>query len=632
MQEGQDRDGDQSPEFMGAWSPIPAGDQPDQPSDSTPPGADTPGHDTWVVPSGPELTQPGNAPQEDTQGAAAEPGGHATQPAAEREPGFLAAHFPGHQEAGSGPSDQEPPNDGQPGQPPPGYPPPGPGQPGYGYGQQGSGPPGGYGPPGYGQPGYGQQQGYGQQGYGQQGYGQQGYGQRQGYGQQGYGQQGYGQQGYGQQPGYGQPGYGQSGFGQQGYDQGPWSQPGGAGNWGLPGDTIGYGPQSPRRRGPRALLYVVVAVVAAAVGAGTVVALNQNSQNPNSVSSQQIPSPNRNAGGNANTTNLNEQSVANKVEPSVVDINSQLKYENGAAAGTGMVLSANGLVLTNNHVVDGSTTLHATIVSTGKTFTAEVLGVDAVDDVALIKLQGASGLKPVSVGDSSKITLGTGVVAIGNAGGRGGPPTVTSGTITALNRTITASDSGSGANSETLHGMLQTNAPIAAGDSGGPLANAAGQVVGMDTAANSQSLGGAGTEMGFAIPINKALGIARQIAGGKAGPHILIGQSGFMGIGVDSISDAQQCLANSQVKPNYQVPAKSGALICSVYPGTPAAKAGLDPGDVITSVNGQPVSSANGLTTIMRKYKPGSTISLGYATENRGSHTSSLTLIAGPVK
>ena len=573
MQEGQDRDGDQSPEFMGAWSPIPAGDQPDQPSDSTPPGADPPGQDSWVV-----------------------------------------SEDPGQQDAGSGQPGQQQPGQQQPGYPQPSQGQPGPGQPGYGYGQPGYPPAGGYGQPGYGQ------QGYTQPDYTQPGAG---------YGQQGYG---YGQQGY-QQPGYGQPGYGQSGYGQQGYEQGPWSQPpGGTGNWGLPTDIIGYGPEPPRRRGPRALVYVAVAAVAAAVGAGTVVALNQNSQNPGSVSSQQIPSPNRNAAGNANNAALNEQSVANKVEPGVVDINSQLKYENGAAAGTGMVLSSNGLVLTNNHVVDGSTSLHATLVSSGKTYTAQVLGVDPVDDVALIKLVGASGLKTVSVGDSAKVSLGTGVVAIGNAGGTGGTPTVTSGTITALNRTITASDSGSGANSETLHGMLQTNAPIAAGDSGGPLSDAAGQVIGMDTAANSQSLGGAGTNMGFAIPINRALGIARQIAGGKAGAHILLGQSGFMGIGVDSVSDAQQCLAQSGVGVNYQVPAKSGALVCSVYPGTPAAKAGLAAGDVITSVNGQAVSSANGLTTIMRKYKPGTTISIGYVTANTRSHTSSLTLIAGPVK
>ncbi|HEY2127828.1 MAG TPA: trypsin-like peptidase domain-containing protein [Streptosporangiaceae bacterium] len=584
MQEGQDRSGDQSPEYMGAWSPIPAGDQPDQPSDSTPPGAEGPGHDAWVVPDDP--AQPGL-----TDSAGADSGAEPSDPG----------------QSGYGQTTPEQPEYPQPGQAQPGQ-----AQRGYGYGQPDFPPPGGYG-----------QQNYGQPGYPQQGAG---------YGQPRYGQQSYPQPGYGQSS-YGQQNYGQSGYEQPGFGPGPWSQPpGGAGNWGLPGDIIGYGPEPPRRRGPRALVYVVVAVVAAAVGAGTVVALNQNSQKPNSVSSQQIPSPNRNAAGNANTSALNEQSVANKVEPGVVDINSQLKFENGAAAGTGMVLSANGLVLTNNHVVDGSTSLHATLVTGGKTYRAQVLGVDPVDDVALIKLEGASGLKTVSVGDSAKVTLGTGVVAIGNAGGTGGNPTVTSGSITALNRTITASDSGSGANSETLHGMLQTNAPISAGDSGGPLANAAGQVIGMDTAANSQSLGGAGTNQGFAIPINKALAIAKQIAGGKAGPHILIGQSGFMGIGVDSISDAQQCLANSGIGANYQVPAKSGALICSVYPGTPAAKAGLVAGDVITTVNGQPVSSANGLTTTMRKYKPGSTVSIRYVTASQQSHTSSLTLIAGPAK
>src|SRR6202042_2481296 len=141
-------------------------------------------------------------------------------------------------------------------------------------------------------------------------------------------------------------------------------------------------------------------------------------------------------------------------------------------------------------------------------------GVDPGDDVALVKLQGAAGLKTVQVGDSSKVSLGTGVVAVGNAGGRGGNPTVTSGTITAVGRTITASDSGSGQNTETLHNMLQTNAPIAEGDSGGALATAAGQGIGMNTAANSQSLGGAGTSMGFAIPINRALSLAKKIAAG----------------------------------------------------------------------------------------------------------------------
>jgi S1-C subfamily serine protease len=378
---------------------------------------------------------------------------------------------------------------------------------------------------------------------------------------------------------------------------------------------------------------VVVAALAAGAGAGAVVALNHNSQSPGStVSSQQIPSPNHNAAGGANTTNLNEDSVASKVKPGMVDINSTLKYQDGAAAGTGMILSSNGVVLTNNHVVEGSTHLTATTVVAGKKYQATVLGVDPTDDVALIKLQGASGLKTVQVGDSSKVRLGTAVVAIGNAGGTGGAPTVTSGSITALGRTITASNSGSSQNTETLHNMIQTNAPIAEGDSGGALANGAGQVVGMNTAANSQSLGGPGTSMGFAIPINRALAIAKLIASGKASGHILIGPKGFMGVGVDAVKDANQCLAQSGVRAGYQVPTQSGALVCYAYPGTPAYKAGVRPGDVITGVSGQSVSTASGLTGVMLKYKPGTTVSLTWVDSQKQSHTSSLTLITGPVK
>ena len=141
------------------------------------------------------------------------------------------------------------------------------------------------------------------------------------------------------------------------------------------------------------------------------------------------------------------------------------------------------------------------------------------------------------------MAVGTPVVAMGNAGGTGGAPTVTSGTITALHRTITASDSGSNS-SETLHGMLQTNAPIAEGDSGGPLADAAGQVIGMDTAANTQALGGPGTSQGFAIPINRALAIARQMAAGKGSASIRIGQPAFMGVAVASRPTASNAPAS----------------------------------------------------------------------------------------
>ncbi|MDX6393871.1 MAG: hypothetical protein QOJ73_4934 [Streptosporangiaceae bacterium] len=493
----------------------------------------------------------------------------------------------------------------------------------------------GYGQPGYGQPGYGQP-GYGQPGYAEPGYGQPGYAQSE---QPGYAQPGSGQPGYTQpeqpgyaQPGSGQPGYGQPGYGQPGYGQGPWSPPPGGSD---PTSQFGYGPEPPRRRGARTLVYVVVAALAAGIGAGTVLALNHGSTSAanSGISSQQIPSPTGGSGGNGTTT-INESFVASKVEPGLVDINSTLKYQDGTAAGTGMVLSSTGLVLTNNHVVSGSTHLSATLVGSGRSYTAEVVGTDLTDDVALLKLVGASGLKTVQVGNSTKAALGTAVVALGNAGGTGGSPTVTVGTITALNRTITASDQGS-SNTETLHGMLQTNAPIAAGDSGGALADSTGHVIGMNTAANSQNIGAQGTDQGFAIPINTALAVAKDIAAGKSSSKIQIGPSGFIGVGVGSITSAS-CLSSSGgiggAGGGYTPPVNSGALVCNVFNGTPAASAGMAPGDVITGVNGQAVTSDGSLTTIMSKFRPGSTISVTWVGINGQKHTSSITLIQGPAK
>jgi S1-C subfamily serine protease len=435
-------------------------------------------------------------------------------------------------------------------------------------------------------------------------------------GQPGHGEPGYAPPGY-----YGQPGYPPAG---QGYG------PPGYGTYGYP--QAGYGPGGPRRR--HSLVYLLVAVLAAGVGAGAVLALHHPSTAAGSndhVSAQQIPAPHRNADSGTSSTRLNEQSVASKVTPGLVDIDSTLAYQNTPTAGTGMVLSSNGLVLTNNHVVEQETDIRATVISTGHTYRTKVLGVDPSADVALIQLQGASGLKTVQVGNSAGVTLGTPFAAIGNAGGTGGQPTVTNGSITALDRTISASDQGSGTNSETLHGMLQGNAPIAEGDSGGAWANAAGQVIGMTTAANTQSLGGAGTDQGFAVPINKALRIARQIAAGHGSSTIILGGgSGFIGIGVANIGQASSCLASNGF--GYRPPVSTGALVCSAFAGTPAAKAGLTSGDVITAVNNQPVASANALTKVMRNYRPGATISLTWVDTNGQKHTSTVTLIQGPPK
>ena len=501
-------------------------------------------------------------------------------------------------------------------------------------------------------PGASGQPQHGQPGYGQPGYGQPGYGQP-GYGQHGYGQPGYGQAAYGQ-PGFGGPGYaayGQPGYGEQGYGQPP---QGGYGAWGGGPGWSGYGsppPPPPGSRFGRVLAYVAVAALAAGVGAGAAIALNHSSDSssPAANGSQQNPFSNGgnnfgqvpnnqngtgNGGTNTGTGSLNARSLAAKVDPAIVDITSQLKYNNATAEGTGVVISPDGLVLTNNHVIDEATSVSATLVVSGKTYTAKVLGYDATDDVALLQLQGASGLQTASLGDSSKVKVGQAVLALGNAGGRGGLPATAQGTVQGLNRTIQASDNGAHTQ-ETLHGMIETNAPIQEGDSGGPLVNSSAQVIGIDTAANTsgfapdQSVATAG----FAIPINRAISIANQIAAGHASSTVHIGLSGFLGVTAAAANDPGGCMSNSGFGGGgiggfggYTPPVSSGALICQVYPGTPAQAGGLTSGDVITSVNGQTVTSSDGLTSLMAGDHPGDQLSIGYVDANGARHQTSVTL------
>jgi S1-C subfamily serine protease len=343
----------------------------------------------------------------------------------------------------------------------------------------------------------------------------------------------------------------------------------------------------------------------------------------------------------------------------VVDIQSSLQYIGGTAEATGMVISSNGLVLTNNHVIVDTTGLTATLVSTGQKFAAKWLGYDKTDDVSVIQLQGASGLRTVPLGDSATVKQGDSVVAIGNAEGIGGTPTVVTGTITQLNQTITASDDLGG--SETLHGMLQTNANIQEGDSGGPLVNASGKVIGMDTAASSGSFGNqGGSTVGFAIPINRALSIAHQIINGQSSATVKIGASGFIGVLVPSqkasaLSNPQQqqqqqesqqasggtgfgspggrqCLANDQNAgvPQTIAPVSSGTLILGSLCNTPAASVGLTAGDVITAVDGHAVTSPNSLSSILEGYRPGVTVSVTWVDTSGGRHVSQMQLLQDP--
>jgi S1-C subfamily serine protease len=292
-------------------------------------------------------------------------------------------------------------------------------------------------------------------------------------------------------------------------------------------------------------------------------------------------------------------------------VNTRLGYQNGAAAGTGIILTASGEVLTNNHVIDGATSVSVRVLSTGKTYTATVLGSDRADDVALLQLKDASGLQPANLGDSSSVKVGDPVTAVGNAGGDGGEPSTVTGTVTDLDQTITATDA-AGGNAEQLTGLIQMNARLQPGDSGGPLYNAAGQVIGMNTAASANRRFRTTSAEAYAIPLAKALDIVHQIETGKASVNVTIGIPGFLGVGVDESNG-------------------SGALITDVVAGTPAEHTGLVAGDIITAIDGQAIDSPDSLTSVLRTHHPGDNVKLTWSDSSGQSHTADVTLATGPV-
>lgn len=449
----------------------------------------------------------------------------------------------------------------------------------------------------------------------------------------------------------------------------------GSPSYGLPGPgQAGYGPvpQPPRRRWAPLISYVAVAAVAACCG-GLAVALTSSSGSPPSASAGLRPGsgastePGTGTTPGADISSATLQRVESAVQPGLVVINSKLQ-DDGAdvsgAAGTGMIISSSGLVLTNNHVINATNGLTATVVATHKTYPAMWLGYDKGSDIAVIKLEGASGLTPVPLGDSSAVKAGDGVIAMGNANGTGRIATVT-GAITGLNEAITASDEGSGESAEHLTGMLQTDADIIQGDSGGPLVSTAGQVIGMDTASSSDVMASQ-ENVGFAIPINKAMTIARGIIAGRPGAGVRVGATGFVGVLVASApagrqstqsspraqlqqmkeSEEQQglgpggsfynspsgCLSNAAAAgiPGHIAPASSGALVLGALCQSPAAAAGLAAGDVITAAAGEQVSSPASLTGILAKVPAGKTVTIVWVTPDGQTVTHEITLAQIP--
>jgi S1-C subfamily serine protease len=395
-------------------------------------------------------------------------------------------------------------------------------------------------------------------------------------------------------------------------------------------------------------------VLAACVGAGLTIAFGSRGPGPSAgISSSDIPSPHDTAAGSG--SGLNVAAVERKVKPGLVDITSTLKYASETAEGTGMILSASGLVLTNNHVIDGATAIKVSLADDmSQTYPARVLGYDSTHDVALLQLSGAPHLATVSFGNSSQVRVGIPVLALGDAQGRGGV-TAAPGDISGLDRSIQASDQGSGT-IEDLNDMLQTNAQIQQGDSGGALADNAGQVIGMVTAANTGSGGQPGGTTGFAIPIDTALAIAGRIADGRPSATVSIGLPGFLGVEVaqsDSSRPWQQaaderqsgtnqggapggsaCVADGQEPgvPDRIAPADTGALILGILCHTAAQAKGLMPGDVIISVDGEPVTTPSSLTDITARYHPGDVVSIGWEAANGTRHTVRIVLGQGPAR
>jgi S1-C subfamily serine protease len=287
-----------------------------------------------------------------------------------------------------------------------------------------------------------------------------------------------------------------------------------------------------------------------------------------------------------------------------------------AGAGTGMVLTSDGEVLTNNHVVDHAWKISVKVPD-GSSYTATVVGVDPAHDVALIQLQDASNLQTITPGDSGSVSVGDHVSGIGNALGKGGTPAVASGSVTGLDRSITANDPNG--SSEKLTGMIQTNAHIQPGDSGGALVSADGQVVGMITAgSDTQTTSASTSSVGFAIPISTALDVVDQIHAGGGGT-ILMGERGYLGVGVDTLDPTTA----------QQLGVSSGALVIAVEPDGPAAQAGIAAPAVITAVDGKPVSSPESLGPLLHSHTPGQSAQVTWVDQS-GSHTATVQLIAGP--
>ena len=348
-----------------------------------------------------------------------------------------------------------------------------------------------------------------------------------------------------------------------------------------PAPVVGAKGASPRRA---ALLGAVAGgLVAAIVATGVTVALDEDAST--SVDRPVVTPVTTSEGG------LDIQGILAKVQPSVVTVETSADTGEGIfeGAGSGIVLSADGLVLTNAHVI-GSIGDITVRLSDGSEHEATLVGASPEDDVAVIQVQDVDDLVPAELGSSDDLRVGDEVIAIGNALNLGGEPTVTRGIVSALDRDLTAED-------VTLEGLIQTDAAINPGNSGGPLVNAAGQVVGMNTAivADAQNLG-------FSIAIDRARPIIEDL---EAGEGEVTPDQAFLGVSSSDIADLPD-----EVRANFDIDVDEGAFVTEVVPDSAADEAGLEAGDVIVEIDGEEVTESSQVRDRILDKEPGEEVEI----------------------
>ncbi|MFR9752934.1 S1C family serine protease [Nocardia sp. 004] len=316
--------------------------------------------------------------------------------------------------------------------------------------------------------------------------------------------------------------------------------------------------------------------------------------------------------GTSTLAELNPVCVAAAVQSALVSINAATEPFGPGTAGSGIVLTADGEVLTSHHVVKGATTVQVADVGDNNVYDAVVLGYDSGADIALLGLPEATELPVATIGSSAGLRLRDEVLAIGNAGGTGGMPTAVHGPLTALDSTIVAVNSAD-LSRKALSGMLEVAAAVTSGQSGGALVDRNAAVVGVIAAASGDPLhAGVRPPNGYAVPIDAAMRVVRQIRSGIPTDTVHIGPTATLGV---LVSNA--------------VPLGTGARVDEVVAGMPAHIAGLFMGDVIVSVDDQAIATTQSLRSALHTRKPNDTVRLGINGAG-GQRTVAVVLAAGP--